>query len=53
MLSQQLLREHFLYLHIASVDARSRGKRGCDSSEHRDKDIQDFTPKRFIFHHLH
>ena len=32
------------------MDARSGGESRCDSGEYRDEDVQDFTPKRFVFH---
>jgi hypothetical protein len=34
----------------ASMDARSGGESRCDSGEYRDEDVQDFTPKCFVFH---
>jgi hypothetical protein len=32
------------------MDARSGGESRCDSGKYRDEDVQDFTPKRFVFH---
>ena len=32
------------------MDARSGGESRCDSGEYRDEDVQDFTPKGFVFH---
>ena len=32
------------------MDARSGGESRCDSGKYRDEDVQDFTPKCFVFH---
>ena len=32
------------------MDARCRGESRCNSGEYRDEDVQDFTPKCFVFH---
>ena len=32
------------------MDARCRGESRCNSGEYRNEDVQDFTPKRFVFH---
>ena len=32
------------------MDARCRGESRCNSGEYRDEDVQNFTPKCFVFH---
>ena len=35
---------------LKHVDARSGGEGGSYRGKHRDEDVQDFTPKGFVFH---
>ena len=37
---------------LQHVDARSGGERGGNGGKYRDKNVQDFTPKGFVFHDL-
>ena len=51
ILSRLLNRERIFFMHtLQQVDARSGGEGGCNSGENRDKDVQDFVPKGFVFH---
>ena len=36
---------------LKHVDARSGGERGGYRGKHRDKDVEDFTPKGFVVFH--
>ena len=42
-----LVEDLFAKLH---PDARSHSKGGCHGREDGDEDVQDFTPKLFVFH---
>ena len=35
---------------LKHVDARSGGERGGYRGKNRNKDVEDFTPKGFVFH---
>ena len=35
---------------LKHVDARSGGERGGYRGKHRNKNVEDFTPKGFVFH---
>ena len=41
----------FDYAHaLKHIDARSGGESGGYRGEHRNEDVEDFTPKGFVFH---
>ena len=41
----------FDYAHaLKHIDARSGGESGGYRGKHRNKDVEDFTPKGFVFH---
>ena len=43
----------FNYAHaLKHIDARSGGERGGYRGKHRNKDVEDFTPKGFVFHNF-
>ena len=43
----------FDYAHtLKHIDARSGGKSGGYRGEHRDEDVENLTPKGFVFHNF-
>ena len=43
----------FDYVHaLKHIDARSGGKSGGYRGEHRDEDVENLTPKGFVFHNF-
>ena len=43
----------FDYAHaLKHIDARSGGESGGYRGKHRNKDVEDFTPKGFVFHNF-
>ena len=46
-------KEDFDYAHaLKHIDARSGGESGGYRGKHRNKDVEDFTPKGFVFHNF-